>query len=237
MSISEEHKPLPLGKMTSQAFNKDIKAQKEKDLAKKSKLEDQARFIRMQTEDLFGPDPLQQMFDLFEQEMAQSPLADQPDPSATMGTPGGPVDLSHPVIQQRNQVDDAKASGMNPIESHETVHGETDLSNVDSKAKLSATLGRFQGDSSKKGVVPDKDGAPSLFAKDAAAEKRLDQVTRDDLRTPMRGQVPDRQQIPADQVAPDMTGEQMPQQMEEVSMDEDYDYNLDVAYLQTYGRA
>ena len=56
-------------------------------------------------------------------------------------------------------------------------------------------------------------------------ENELDQVTHDDLRTPMRAQVPDRQQTPADQFA------------ESLDEQEEYDYNEDVAYLQQYGRA
>jgi hypothetical protein len=65
----------------------------------------------------------------------------------------------------------------------------------------------------------------SILALDAELEKVQDQVTRDDLRTPMNQQVPDNQQTPANQVA------------EELENDEEYDYNMDVAYLQTFGRA
>ena len=50
-------------------------------------------------------------------------------------------------------------------------------------------------------------------------------MTRDDLRTPMNQQVPDNQQKPVDQVA------------EELESVEEYDYNMDVAYLQKFGRA
>ena len=74
------------------------------------------------------------------------------------------------------------------------------------------------------GVTIEKD-KNSLLAQDAKIEGEMDQVTRDDLRSPMRQQVPDRFQTPGEQVA------------EELEKEDEYDYNLDVAYLQTFGRA
>ena len=99
-------------------------------------------------------------------------------------------------------------------------------SNIESKAQFASTLGRIQDDQLKAGVKIDKNNpSPSILAKDAMMDKKLDQVTRDDLRTPMNQQVPDREQTPQDQVA------------EELDVEEDYDYNEDVAYLQKFGRA
>ena len=96
-----------------------------------------------------------------------------------------------------------------------------DTADVQSKAKFAATLGRVQDGKDKKGITIEKDAEfKSLLAKDAAVEKQLDQVTPDDLKTPMKLQVPDEEQ--AD---------------EPVDTTEEYDYNLDVEYLQKYGRA
>ena len=82
----------------------------------------------------------------------------------------------------------------------------------------------MQDDGNKRAVKvePEK---KSIFARDAELEKTMDQVTRDDLRTPMNQQVPDSEQTPVDQVA------------EELENEEEYDYNLDVDYLQKFGRA
>ena len=49
---TEEKKPLPQGKMSLKAFNKDVKASKEKDIGKKTELENQARMIRMTQNDV-----------------------------------------------------------------------------------------------------------------------------------------------------------------------------------------
>lgn len=49
--ISEEKKERPLAKMSLKAFGKDQKASKEKDVAKKAELENQARMIRMKMSD------------------------------------------------------------------------------------------------------------------------------------------------------------------------------------------
>lgn len=49
---TEEKKPLPQGKMSLKAFNKDVKASKEKDIGKKNELENQARMIRMAQNDV-----------------------------------------------------------------------------------------------------------------------------------------------------------------------------------------
>ena len=164
---------------------------------------------------------LQELFDLYEAMVAKPELQDT-EASDVAGPNEG--NFEHPVTQQRNEVDYARAQGMNPAEAHQAVHGEVDTTSVESKAKFASTLGRVQDDGNKRAVKvePEKQ---SIFAKDTEVEKQLDQVTRDDLRTPMNQQVPDREQTPGDQVA------------EELDYVEEYDYNEDVAYLQKFGRA
>lgn len=164
-------------------------------------------------------DPLQKLYDLFEAEMApalQDPI------SPTVATPQRD-DYQHPVIQQRNDVDDHRENGASTEDAHEAIHGAVDTADVDSKAKFAATLGRVQDGNDKKGITIDKDAEfKSLLAKDSKVEKDLDQVTPNDLKTPMSQQVPD-----------------MNQQDEPESVDrmEEFDYNEDVIYLKTYGRA
>ena len=113
---------------------------------------------------------------------------------------------------------------MNPVQAHQQVYGEINTGDIESKSALASTLGRVQDDGNKRAVTIEKDKR-SILAMDSEIEKARDQVTRDDLRTPMNQQVPDYQQTPADQVA------------EELETEEEYDYNLDVAYLQKFGRA
>ena len=156
-------------------------------------------------------DPLQELWDLYEEVMEKPPLA-QEDPSA-MGTPTVGGD-QHPVIQQRKQVDDLRAAGMDDYDAHQQVYGEVDLADPESKSKLAATLHRIQTDDEKRGVNVDKDAThKSLFAKEKEAEEN-NEVTGQDLKTPMPGQVPDALE----------------------TQQEDW-YNFDVSYLQTYGRA
>ena len=77
-------------------------------------------------------------------------------------------------------------------------------------------------DGNKKAVRIDHDHQhPSILAQDDGLEAMVNQTTVNDLRTPINRQVPDAVQDP----------EAGLQQQEE------YDYNLDVAYLQKYGRA
>ena len=169
-------------------------------------------------------DPLADLWELHEAEMAVQAKPDLQDAEPPhMGGPNADH-YEHPVTQQRNQVDYMRAQGMSPDEAHQAVHGNVDTTSVESKASFAATLGRVQDDGNKRAVKIEKE-KQSIFAKDAEAEKALDQVTRDDLRTPMNQQVPDREQTPADQVA------------EELDYEEEYDYNLDVDYLQKFGRA
>ena len=113
---------------------------------------------------------------------------------------------------------------MNPVQAHKEVYGEINTGDIESKAALASTLGRIQDDGNKRDITIEKD-KNSILAQDAKIEAETDQVTRDDLRSPMRQQIPDRFQTPGEQVA------------EELEKDDEYDYNLDVAYLQKYGRA
>ena len=92
------------------------------------------------------------------------------------------------------------------------------------EAELAGTLGRYQEDNATRAVTIEADKG-SILAKDAELEKDLDQVTRNDLRTPMRQQIPDKLQTPTQEVA------------EELENNDENDYNEDVAYLQQFGRA
>ncbi len=128
--------------------------------------------------------------------------------------------------QRRNMVDLPWAQGMDPVHAHQSVHGEVDTGDTESKAKLCCHLWvRYQDDGITRAVTIEKDKGTLSCTEMPRLRKAMDQVTRDDLRTPMNQQVPDRDQTPDDQVA------------EELDKEDDYDYNLDVAYLQKYGRA
>ena len=158
---------------------------------------------------------LHELFELFDQmNVVPKPQLQMDEPSG-MGTPQE-GNYDHPVIQQRKQVDSGIKQGMTPEEAHENAYGEIDTADTDSKAKLSATLGRIQHNSEKKGVYVEK-GSTSLLARDVKYQQEVDGVTPDDLRTPQDKEVPDSEQ--------------------QLDKQEEYDYNLDVAYLQKYGRA
>mgnify|MGYP003677101328 CR=1 FL=1 len=178
----------------------------------------------LNTEEQFNSlfdDPLEELWALCEDVMPKPNL--QSDlPSNYEGPHKG--QFEHPVTKMRNEIDSLIAQGEDPATAHQSVHGDIDPADVDSKAKLASTFGRLQDDGINTGIKIEK-GKGSILAKDAAIEKRLDQVTHDDLRTPMNQEVPDRQQTPQDQVA------------EELDYQEEMDYNDDVAYLQKYGRA
>ena len=158
-------------------------------------------------------DPLQQLWDLYEMNVLDKPaLQPDPEPSA-MGTPNK-GQFQHPVIQQRNQVDMMRTNGMSDTDAHQAVHGEIDLADADSKAKMAATLSRIQTDNEKRGIQVDKDADfKSLLARDKEAEN-MGVVTPSDLKTPQASEIP-----------PELEQQQ-----------EDW-YNFDVAYLQQYGRA
>lgn len=169
-------------------------------------------------------DPLNELWKLFEITMGQA--AEKPELQdeipATTGNPNE-GDYQHPVIQQRKQVDTLRKAGVDPTQAHQQVYGDIDLADTDSKKELAATLGRVQDDGSKKGIKIEKEGEyMSLLALDDEITQKLDQVTASDLRTPAAQEIPDKVQDP----------EQTP-----LTQEEEYDYNMDVAYLQKFGRA
>jgi hypothetical protein len=169
-------------------------------------------------------DPLEDLFSLYEAEMNMQPKPSLQAPLPSNYESPHKGQFEHPVTKMRNEIDSLIAQGEDPATAHQSVHGDIDPGDIDSKSKLAATLGRLQDDGINTGIKIEKDKG-SILARDAAIEKSLDQVTPDDLRTPMNQQVPDDQQTPQDQVA------------EELDYQEEMDYNDDVAYLQKYGRA
>ena len=181
------------------------------------------KLLEAQFDALFD-DPLEDLFSLYEAEMNMQPKPDLQAPLPGNYESPHKGQFEHPVTKMRNEIDSLIAQGEDPATAHQSVHGDIDPGDIDSKSKLAATLGRLQDDGINTGIKIEK-GKGSILAKDAAIEKRLDQVTHDDLRTPMNQEVPDRQQTPQDQVA------------EELDYQEEMDYNDDVAYLQKYGRA
>ena len=146
----------------------------------------------------------------------------QDDPPASMGAmPNGYAD--HPVIQDREKVDLMRQSGIPAETAHQQVYGDIDLADTNSKKELAATLGRVQDDGNKKGIKLEKDKEfKSLLAIDDEITNNMDTVTSTDLRTPQGQELPDAVQDP--QATP-------------LAQEEEYDYNLDVAYLQKFGRA
>ena len=224
--LTEGRKPKPLGNMVAKALDLDKRAEKEKDKDKAEKLRDRARIIQMNAYeqlDALLTDPLEALWDLEEELNVQPKPQLNTDFSAAYEGPNA-GDIDHPVARKRQALDAEMEQGNDPIESHQSVHGEVDLGDTTSKRQLAGTLGRIQDERTKNGIriEPEKG---SLLARDAEIEMKMDQTTHDDLRTPIRGQVPDRLQTPADEVA------------EEVNTGVEYDYNEDVAYLQKFGRA
>ena len=169
---------------------------------------------------------LQELFDLYEADLMNriqsKPQLQDEEPSSNVGPDKG--NFEHPVTQQKNELMQLIGSGVDPVTAHQQVYGEVDTGNVESKAQFASTLGKIQDDGSTRSIKMEPNKG-SLLSKDAAIEKQTDQVTRDDLRTPINQEVPDDQQTPTDQVS------------EELEKQEEYDYNLDVAYLQQFGRA
>ena len=162
-------------------------------------------------------DPLVELWNLYESVMPKPDLG-MPEPSSYAGPNQGKE--KHPVAQQKDDINVKIKQGVKPEDAHQEVHGEVDTSDIQSKGKLAATLGRIQDDGLVSGVKLEPEKG-SILSRDAEVEAKLDQVTDDDLKTPMNQQVPDRDQTPQDQVAEDT----------------EIDYNDDVAYLQTFGRA
>lgn len=172
-------------------------------------------------------DPLQELWDLLEEVPAL-----QAAPTPFMGNPqNNPMEMDHPVTQQRRAVDGLRKQGLPAPEAHEQVYGEVDLSDTDAKRSMAQTLGRAQDDGNRGAVRVDMDAQyPSIMANDMKAGIMTNQTTVDDIRTPMSKQVPDIVQTPDDGFDPQ-------QQQEQVDFQEELDYNWDVAYLQKYGRA
>ena len=166
-------------------------------------------------------DPLQSLWDLADKELCEAAPPLQAAPTPFMGT-SMTQDNEHPVTQQRRAVDLLRKQGVPPEDAHQQVYGEIDLSDTQAKRDMASTFGRVQDDGNKKAVRIDHDHQhPSILAQDDGLEAMVNQTTVNDLRTPINRQVPDAVQDP----------EAGLQQQEE------YDYNLDVAYLQKYGRA
>jgi hypothetical protein len=97
-------------------------------------------------------DPLEEFYSLYETEMnmMQKPQIETDQPSAY----GGPNDgnYEHPVAMKRAALDAEMHQGHNPVEAHQSVHGDVDLADTTSKKMLAGTLGRVQDESSKNGV-------------------------------------------------------------------------------------
>ena len=169
-------------------------------------------------------DPLDELYNLYEAEMNVLDKPDMMANSAPNNESPNKGNYRHPVTMKRQEIDALVAQGVNPISAHQSVHGEVDTGQTTSKGKLASTLGRIADNGVRAGVIVEPQKG-SILAKDAEIERELDQVTPNDLATRMNQQVPDRDQTPADQV------------IEELEITEEYDYNLDVAYLQKFGRA
>lgn len=167
-------------------------------------------------------DPLSQLWKLYE-DMQGQPKPDLFDDNAELETPDNSDNYNeHPVISQRNQVDDLRLSGIPADRAHETVHGEVDLSDTDQKGKLAATLSRVQKDNGKKGVSVDTSTeSPSLLALDTELDKN-DKTTTNDLKTAKDQEIPDALEPPV---------------KEQLTLDEEIQYTDDISYLKKYGRA
>ena len=157
----------------------------------------------------------------FDEDFQQKPTVQAPT-SATMGSPNeGSVD--HPVIQKRAQVDQLRASGAPTGDAHEKVHGDVNLADVTMKSDVASTFGRVQDDGNSKNVhIDTKADAKSVMALDAEMELKT-KLSPDMMRTTIPKET---------QTLPDETGANVP-----VDTAEEYDYNEDIMYLQTYGRA
>jgi len=247
LNLSEKYKPFPVEKVTRKVRSLDA----EKALGMGSPKKDKRR-MKMDMAVYVDKDPelrsmhrhakqtiekrnkqkhykeLEELYNLWEDEQIRG-LSMAPKPEIANADPahiGGPNqdNINHPIIKRRNQLDSLRAQGMDPVSAHQAIHGEVDPASTESKADFAASLGRIQDDGNRNAVTlqPEKG---SILSRDAEVEKKLNQTTHDDLRTPMNQQIPDKEQTPGEQVA------------EELDLQEDYDYNLDVAYLQKFGRA
>ena len=196
-------------------------------------------------------DPLKELWDLAEgefmgtpEDMPQMPGMGTPDMMGgtaggqMMGLPGvsqeilggagmGQEQPMHPVAQQRMQIDQLRATGMPTQNAWEMVNGPLGLDDSSSKSSLAATMGRVQDDK-RRGVKIDVDAQdPSLMAQDYRMAMQAGAITSDDLKSSRPGQEPD-----VTQNAPAVDGMDP-----HLDVNEEADYNWDVAYLQKYGRA
>jgi len=156
-------------------------------------------------------EPLKELFDLYEAEMQMPPM-EQPE-----GAPPSSEDNMHPVAKENKALKDALNSGMGGVEAHENVFGKVNVGDVESKSKLASSLGTAESQRVHAGALPEP-GSDSLFAQEFKDSSSLDHVTDQDLRSPVRQQIPDAEQ-------------------QAVETQEEIDYNDDVAYLRKYGRA
>jgi len=159
-------------------------------------------------------DPLKSLWALYEEFVDKPDLA--PEPASGMGAPA--MEFDSPVSDQRGQVDDLRASGMATAGAHEQVYGEVDMTDTTSKAGIASTFGRVQNDANLKTVKLDKDSPnPSILAIDASLEADIEvDADNPNVKTKHNFETPTS--------AP-------------VETQEEYDYSLDVAFLQKYGRA
>jgi len=190
---------------------------------------------------------LQHLYELIDHEMnakaASAAAQEKPQVSSdepfAMGTPTttGGADYRHPVIKKRDEVDAARAQGNDILSAHQSVYGETDLGNIQSKAGLSSTLSRVQQPEFSTGIQLEPEKG-SILSKDFQQEKEQDQVTPDDMHTPMRGQIPDQLQTAGENIAVQaQENVNTPETQAMLDLIAEIDYNDDVAYLQKYGRA
>ncbi len=193
-------------------------ADKEKDEEKQDKLFKRERRLKQKLQ----KEELEDLFELFDQEMMQrhdKPQLQDQDPNAMVGAPsmGAPNQgLQHPVIQQRQMVDNLRMKGMAALDAHQQVHGMGDLGDVNSKGKIAATLGRVQKDGTEHGIQYERGGDfRSVMTTDADIEVKLDQVSHNDMRSDFNQQIPDKLQTPDQQQVP---------QMEELDTQEEIDY-------------
>lgn len=179
-------------------------------------------------------DPLQELYEFFDAQMMMGGVQQKPqfqmEPPSAMGVPGDLNQEPHPIDMQRQAVDMGMQQGMAPEIAHQQVFGDVNLGDQTSKADFASTLGRVQQNFSKKGINIEPT-SQSLLAQDSRLEKEKygqpEEADQDVLRTPVRQQVP---HSPTNQADP-------AQVQAGLTMPEEYDYNLDVAYLQKYGRA
>ena len=80
-------------------------------------------------------------------------------------------DDMHPIAANKKGIDSAAANGFDSVDSHESMHGETELNNPESLGKLAASMGRLQKSGATSNIYPDKTGPKSLFAQEQELDK------------------------------------------------------------------